>query len=127
MSFRESRALAVTLVTAACFTDIVAYSIAVPVLPDLSRRLGASPAIIGLLIGSFGVTLLKVGTASAATPLSNTMFQERESERVITEVSLRDPFLSPIRAACDGVPSCRRWDATRATGVSVSKSKPVSS
>src|SRR5207249_7422030 len=46
------------LVTFATFTDIVAYSIAVPVLPDLSRKLGASPATIGLLFASFGATLL---------------------------------------------------------------------
>ena len=39
MSVRESRSAAVAVVTAACFTDIVAYSIAVPVLPDLSSRL----------------------------------------------------------------------------------------
>jgi DHA1 family solute carrier family 18 vesicular amine transporter 1/2 len=30
----------------------------VPVLPDLSQRLGASPTIIGLLFASFGVTML---------------------------------------------------------------------
>ena len=41
-SLRSSRAVAVAFVTFATFTDIVAYSIAVPVLPDLSRRLGAS-------------------------------------------------------------------------------------
>ena len=58
MSLRRSRAVAVALVTCATFTDIVAYSVAVPVLPDLSRRLGASPAVIGLLFGSFGVTML---------------------------------------------------------------------
>src|SRR5258708_12225118 len=58
MSLRTSRAAAVALVTFATCTDIVAYSIAVPVLPDLSRRLGASPTMIGLLFGSFGVTLL---------------------------------------------------------------------
>ena len=58
MSLRSSRAVAVALVTFATFTDIVAYSIAVPVLPDLSRRLGASPTMIGLLFASFGVTLL---------------------------------------------------------------------
>jgi multidrug resistance protein len=46
------------LVTIAAFTDLVAYSIAVPVLPDLSRRLGASPTTIGLLFASFGLTLL---------------------------------------------------------------------
>ena len=55
---RSSRSVAVALVTFAAFTDLVAYSIAVPVLPDLSRRLGASPTTIGLLFGSFGVTLL---------------------------------------------------------------------
>src|SRR6185503_15135570 len=58
MSIRSSRALAVAFVTFACFTDILAYSIAVPVLPDLSARLGASPTVIGLLFASFGVTLL---------------------------------------------------------------------
>jgi DHA1 family solute carrier family 18 vesicular amine transporter 1/2 len=65
---RSSRAVAVALVTFATFTDIVAYSVAVPVLPDLSRRLGASPTMIGFLFASFGVTLLTVslpmGTAS---------------------------------------------------------------
>jgi multidrug resistance protein len=55
---RSSRAVAVGLVTFATFTDIVAYSVAVPVLPDLSRKLGASPTMIGLLFASFGVTLL---------------------------------------------------------------------
>jgi len=66
MSLRESRSTAVALVTAACFTDIVAYSIAVPVLPDLSRRLGASPTIIGFLFGSFGVTMLFVSMPMGA-------------------------------------------------------------
>jgi multidrug resistance protein len=66
MSLRDSRAVVVALVTAACFTDIVAYSIAVPVLPDLSRRLGASPAVIGLLFGSFGVTMLVVSLPMGA-------------------------------------------------------------
>jgi len=66
MSLRDSRAAVVALVTAACFTDIVAYSIAVPVLPDLSRRLGASPSVIGLLFGSFGVTMLLVSLPMGA-------------------------------------------------------------
>ena len=59
-ALRSSRAVAVALVTFATFTDIVAYSVAVPVLPDLSRKLGASPTMIGLLFASFGVTLLTV-------------------------------------------------------------------
>jgi MFS transporter, DHA1 family, solute carrier family 18 (vesicular amine transporter), member 1/2 len=58
MSLKSSRAFAVSLVTFAAFTDILAYSIAVPVLPDLSRRLGASPTVIGFLFASFGLTLL---------------------------------------------------------------------
>jgi multidrug resistance protein len=53
----------VTLVT---FTDLVAYSIAVPVLPDYVRRFGASPATIGLLFGSFGLTLLAVAIPMGA-------------------------------------------------------------
>jgi len=55
-----SRAAAVALVTFAAFVDLVAYSVAVPVLPDLSRRLGASPTVIGLLFSSFGLTLVLV-------------------------------------------------------------------
>ena len=66
MSLRSSRTAAVALVTVATFTDIVAYSIAVPVLPDLSRRLGASPTMIGLLFASFGVTLLTVSMPMGA-------------------------------------------------------------
>src|SRR6185503_21367176 len=66
MSLRNSRATAVALVTFATFIDIVAYSVAVPVLPDLSRRLGASPTIIGLLFASFGVTLLTVSLPMGA-------------------------------------------------------------
>jgi len=66
MSANHSRFIAVALVTCACFTDIVAYSIAVPVLPDLSRRLGATPTMIGLLFGSFGVTLLAVSVPMGA-------------------------------------------------------------
>jgi multidrug resistance protein len=63
---RRSRAVAVALVTFATFTDIVAYSVAVPVLPDLSRKSGASPTMIGLLFASFGVTLLTVSIPMGA-------------------------------------------------------------
>jgi predicted MFS family arabinose efflux permease len=66
MSPNHSRSLAVLLVTCATFIDIIAYSIAVPVLPDLSRRLGATPTMIGLLFGSFGVTLLAVSVPMGA-------------------------------------------------------------
>jgi MFS transporter, DHA1 family, solute carrier family 18 (vesicular amine transporter), member 1/2 len=58
MSLRSSRPLAVALVTLATFADILAYSIAVPVLPDISERFGASPTVIGLLFASFGLTVL---------------------------------------------------------------------
>jgi MFS transporter, DHA1 family, solute carrier family 18 (vesicular amine transporter), member 1/2 len=66
MSLRTSRAVALAAVVLATFTDIVAYSVAVPVLPDLSRRLGASPTTIGLLFASFGVTLLTVSIPMGA-------------------------------------------------------------
>lgn len=66
MLFRSSRTFALAIVTFAAFTDIVAYSVAVPVLPDLSRRLGASPTMIGLLFSSFGVTLLIVSLPMGA-------------------------------------------------------------
>lgn len=60
MKLRSSRAVALALVTLATFTDLIAYSICVPVLPDFAHRLGASPTMIGLLFASFGVTLLAV-------------------------------------------------------------------
>jgi multidrug resistance protein len=62
----HSRAFAVVLVTFATFTDLIAYSICVPVLPDLAQRLGASPTMIGLLFGSFGVSLLAVSVPIGA-------------------------------------------------------------
>jgi MFS transporter, DHA1 family, solute carrier family 18 (vesicular amine transporter), member 1/2 len=65
-SIRTSRSTALALVTSATFVDIVAYSVAVPVLPDLSQRLGASPTRIGLLFASFGVTLLVVSMPMGA-------------------------------------------------------------
>lgn len=55
---RSRRSTAAVLVFLATFADILAYSVAVPVLPDLSARLGASPTVIGLLFASFGATLL---------------------------------------------------------------------
>lgn len=66
MALSSSRAITVALVTFATFTDIIAYSVAVPVLPDLSRKLGASPTMIGLLFASFGVTLLTVSIPMGA-------------------------------------------------------------
>src|SRR6185503_584084 len=66
MSIRSSRVTAVVFVTLATFADIVAYSICVPVLPDFARRLGASPAEIGLMFASFGVTLLAISVPMGA-------------------------------------------------------------
>jgi DHA1 family solute carrier family 18 vesicular amine transporter 1/2 len=66
MTIRTSRATAVVLVTLATFADLVAYSVCVPVLPDFARRLGASPAVIGLMFASFGVTLLAVSMPMGA-------------------------------------------------------------
>jgi multidrug resistance protein len=66
VSFRNSRGAAVALVTLATFTDLVAYSICVPVLPDFARRLGASATMIGLLFASFGATLVAVGVPTGA-------------------------------------------------------------
>jgi predicted MFS family arabinose efflux permease len=63
---RSSRRAAVFFVTLGAFTDLLAYSIAVPVLPDLTRRLGASPTVIGLLFASFGLTLLGVSVPIGA-------------------------------------------------------------
>ena len=51
-------ALVLACITTATFTDLVAYSVAVPVLPDFATRFNAGPTTIGLLFASFGVTLL---------------------------------------------------------------------
>ena len=56
----SSRRFVLALITFATFIDIIAYSVAVPVLPDLARRLNASPTMVGLLFASFGVTVLLV-------------------------------------------------------------------
>ena len=56
--YRASRPVVLACITTATFTDLVAYSVAVPVLPDIATRFNASPTMIGLLFGSFGVTLL---------------------------------------------------------------------
>jgi multidrug resistance protein len=60
------RSVVLALVTFGAFLDIVAYSIAVPVLPDMTRRLGATPTTIGLLFASFGVTLFAVSIPMGA-------------------------------------------------------------
>src|SRR5436190_4527504 len=63
---RPARSVTVALVTFATLIDIIAYSIGVPVLPDLSRRLGASATTIGFLFASFGVTVLAVSVPMGA-------------------------------------------------------------
>jgi DHA1 family solute carrier family 18 vesicular amine transporter 1/2 len=65
-ALRRSRSVAVALVTLAAFTDILCYSIAVPVLPALSRQLGASATTIGFLFASFGITVLAVSMPAGA-------------------------------------------------------------
>jgi multidrug resistance protein len=57
LSIRSHRATAVALVTFATFLDLLTYSVAVPVLPDLAIRFGATATTIGLLFASFGVSL----------------------------------------------------------------------
>jgi multidrug resistance protein len=52
------RGLVLSCITAATFTDLVAYSVAVPVLPDYAARFNAGPTTIGMLFASFGITLL---------------------------------------------------------------------
>jgi DHA1 family solute carrier family 18 vesicular amine transporter 1/2 len=66
VSLRNARSVAVAFVTFATFTDLIAYSICVPVLPDLAQRLGATPTMIGVLFGSFGITLLAVSVPMGA-------------------------------------------------------------
>jgi multidrug resistance protein len=62
----RSRSLTLALVVFATFTDTIAYSVAVPILPDLTRRLGASATTVGLLFAAFGVTLLAASIPAGA-------------------------------------------------------------
>src|SRR6187401_1836896 len=62
----SQRSLVLACVTTATFTDLVAYSVAVPVLPDFAQRLHASPTMVGLLFGSFGVALLTLSIPMGA-------------------------------------------------------------
>ena len=62
----RSRPLVLACITTATFTDLVAYSVAVPVLPDIATRLNASPTMIGLLFASFGITLLTLSLPMGA-------------------------------------------------------------
>ena len=56
----NKRSVVLAAITTATFTDLVAYSIGVPVLPAYAERFDAGPAVIGLLFASFGVTLLVI-------------------------------------------------------------------
>jgi MFS transporter, DHA1 family, solute carrier family 18 (vesicular amine transporter), member 1/2 len=61
-----SRGLVLICITTATFTDLVAYSVAVPVLPDYATRFHASPTTVGLLFASFGVALLTLSIPMGA-------------------------------------------------------------
>jgi multidrug resistance protein len=62
----KSRSLVLACITTATFTDLVAYSVAVPVLPDYAQRFHASPTMVGLLFASFGVALLTLSIPMGA-------------------------------------------------------------
>src|SRR3954469_2702891 len=53
----RSRGVVLACITTATFTDLVAYSVGVPVLPDVASRFNAGPTTIGLLFASFGISL----------------------------------------------------------------------
>lgn len=61
-----SRPVVLACITTATFTDLVAYSVAVPVLPDYATRFHAGPTTIGLLFASFGITLLTLSIPMGA-------------------------------------------------------------
>jgi multidrug resistance protein len=66
MTAGSSRTFVLSLVGFATFTDIVAYSVAVPVLPDLTQRLGGSATTLGLMFASFGGVALVVAIPMGA-------------------------------------------------------------
>ncbi|WP_311518990.1 MFS transporter [Paenibacillus albidus] len=49
---------ALLVVGLAVFTDMMIYGVVVPILPQYASSLGASPAQIGILFGSYGIALL---------------------------------------------------------------------
>ena len=95
VSSPSSRRFVLALVTYATFTDIVAYAIAAPVLPDLSRKLGASPTTFGLRV--LARAHLEMGDAAALTATIDRL------GRVGTELRWL-----PARLFCE------QWRATRA-------------
>jgi MFS transporter, DHA1 family, solute carrier family 18 (vesicular amine transporter), member 1/2 len=62
----RQRGVVLACITTATFTDLVAYSVGVPVLPDFATRFNASPTTIGLLFASFGVSLLTLSVPMGA-------------------------------------------------------------
>lgn len=62
-ALRNSPMATLVVVAVAIFTDLLLYSLVVPILPGYAATLGVSQAAIGLLFGSYAVTLL------VATPL----------------------------------------------------------
>ena len=62
----RSRSAVVACVTLATVTDLMAYSVVVPILPDYTSRFGAGPTTIGLLFASFGLTLLALSLPMGA-------------------------------------------------------------
>ncbi len=54
----DRRNLIFTLVSAAIFTDMMVYSLVIPVLPAYAPRLGADTVTIGVIFGSFSIALL---------------------------------------------------------------------
>jgi multidrug resistance protein len=62
----NKRSAVLAVITTATFTDLVAYSVAVPILPEYAARFAAGPGTIGLLFASFGVTLLVLSVPMGA-------------------------------------------------------------
>ena len=62
----QQRGVVLACITTATFTDLVAYSVGVPVLPDFATRFNAGPTTIGLLFASFGVSLLTLSVPMGA-------------------------------------------------------------
>ncbi len=54
----DRRNLIFILVSAAIFTDMMVYSLVIPVLPSYSLSLGADTVTIGIIFGSFSISLL---------------------------------------------------------------------